>query len=226
MDISTFSKDHSDLNSPYFKVIHTQTIKTQQLSPSTPSPYEVKILKERDTTLELEKELLEYYEEDDSEDTLLPDIMQGSLISFTQYTTDEYMENMDLKNDNLYTASFSWAQRLHLILVNLYSSKPFHTTDVFRALINCTLVPSKIAQGGPYDTDDSFDLHTMLGYLLLSIIFLTRSMESLTAVLARAHLLKKQEYHILAHLNEQAQSLKEELAERIFLIHCKISQAS
>ncbi|HLD20312.1 MAG TPA: hypothetical protein VJB93_03645 [Patescibacteria group bacterium] len=211
MDISTFSKDHFNFESPYFKVVHTLPSQPSFTPRVAPSAHETKVLQECDATLDLERVLLEEYDD-------------------TEYDDDDEIRTLDADfspqelTDNLYTASFSWATRLRMILENLYALQPFHTADVFRALTNCRLVPSKIAQGLFYDTDDAFDLHIMLGYFLLSVLFLNRSIESLDATLNHARLLKKHEQKILTDLHEQAQSLRDELGERIFLIHCKISQ--
>lgn len=212
MDISTFSKDHFSFESPYFKVIHSLPSHANTPIHARHPLYEMNVLKERDATLDLENVLLEHYDDTDSGEE-----------SDSEFFTNEISQSE--QRDTLYSASVSWATRLRVILENLYALQQFHTTDVFRALANCPLVPSKIAQGLFYDTDDAFDLHIMLGYFLLSIIFLNRSIESLSVVISHARLLKKHEQKILSDLHEQAQSLKNELGERIFLIHCKISQA-
>lgn len=226
MDHEFNLEDLKDL-SPYIRVSHTPYVQDSlnALPETTPLPHEKHVIEEKEATLILEDEMIESLSQQSSQDLLesedyedYPDFFAG--LGQTDENAQEKDAETELlkKEDPLYSAMHNWALHTYRTAQELYKKPKHKNQHVYRVITNALLVPAKILKGLAFNTQEKTDMEIHVGCFFLSMTFLNRTIESMERIIEDSppNILLWQKAHA------QAEALKDELAERIFLIHCNL----
>ena len=216
--------------SPYMSVSHTPYVQDSlnALPETTPLPHEKIIIEEKDATLMLEDEMIETLSrqssqnilesEDDSEDELYNDFFAS--LGQTDERAPEKDEETELlkKEDPLYIAMHDWALHSYRTAQALYKTPEHKNKHVYRVITNALLVPAKILKGLAFNSSEKTDMEIHVGCFFLSMTFLNRTIESMGKIIDQ----EPPNVILWKKTHAQAEALKDELAERIFLMHCNL----
>lgn len=127
-----------------------------------------------------------------------------------------------LDDDPIYDAAFRWACRTERWSRRLYAEQRVRDRDLFRVLINATLIPAKVAFGfsGGIDQDLAGLEVAAIGYRQAAI-FLTRTLESLANCYGKrigrpqtAHHLVDEGRELLADIESRLAEIESEIRRR------------
>ena len=128
-----------------------------------------------------------------------------------------------MHEDPLHQSTHRWAVALCKLAHNAYQKHP-SSKHIYRVLINANMVPSILSHIPSSKPENRFEIESDLRNYYLTMLIMHKVIESGNYVNARrvisGNALKQWNIHI-----RQAETIQEELSERIFLLHCHLATA-